>query len=200
MSPYESPVCLLVGPGRGRGVVSVPLARAADLYAGRRLVLRTVWHGTPNGSAPAPRTNWMWRSRRSTAHDYSLALQAAHRVVQVWPLSDYAPHAQYLVGRCLEAKGKDEAAFNAYQDIIEKYPKSAEYEDVLWRQYAIANRFLQRRMAQTLGLHPLSSFDGSTGRHVRQNCQQRPLQRCRPARAIAHRRRARKTEGLSRRR
>lgn len=75
-------------------------------------------------------------------HDYKTALHAAHRVLRVWPLSDYAPHAQYLVGRCLEATGRDEAAFNAYQNLIEKYPKSAEYEEVLWRQYVIANRFL----------------------------------------------------------
>jgi outer membrane protein assembly factor BamD len=75
-------------------------------------------------------------------HDYNLTLKAAHRVVRLWPLSDYSPRAQYLVGRCFEATGKDEAAFNAYQVIIEKYPRSAEYEDVLWRQYQIASRFL----------------------------------------------------------
>ena len=51
-------------------------------------------------------------------HDYGLALRAAHRVVRMWPLSDYAPHAQYLVGRCLEATGKDEMAFDAYQVIV----------------------------------------------------------------------------------
>ena len=37
--------------------------------------------------------------------DYGIALRAAHRVVRVWPLSDYAPHAEYLIGRCLEATG-----------------------------------------------------------------------------------------------
>jgi outer membrane protein assembly factor BamD len=60
----------------------------------------------------------------------------------VWPLSDYAPDAQYLIGRCFEATGKDEVAFNAYQTIIDKYPHSEKYEDVLWRQYGIATRFL----------------------------------------------------------
>lgn len=74
--------------------------------------------------------------------DYSNALRAAYRVVQVWPLSDYAPDAEYLMARCLEAKGKDEAAFKAYQAIIEKYPNSQRYEDVMWEQYKIADRFL----------------------------------------------------------
>src|SRR5689334_5740838 len=35
--------------------------------------------------------------------DYGLALKAARRVVRVWPLSDYAPQGQYLVGRSYEA-------------------------------------------------------------------------------------------------
>ena len=77
-----------------------------------------------------------------TNKDYTVTLHAAHRVLRVWPLSDYAPRAAYLVGRCLEMQHKDEAAFNAYQQIIEKYPKSGQYNEVLWRQYEIANRFL----------------------------------------------------------
>jgi outer membrane protein assembly factor BamD len=88
------------------------------------------------------------------SHDYSLALRAARRVVQVWPLSDYAPRAQYLVGRCLAEEGKDEMAFKAYQVIIEKYPKSAEYEEVLWRQYEIAARFLEGEWPKLWGYVP----------------------------------------------
>lgn len=90
-----------------------------------------------------------------TAKDYSTTLRAAHRVLRVWPLSDYAPRAQYLVGRCLEVKGKDEAAFNAYQNIIDKYPKSSQYNEVLWRQYAIAGRFLDGEWFKLWNLIPL---------------------------------------------
>ncbi len=92
--------------------------------------------------------------------DYTISLRAAHRVLRVWPLSDYAPHAEYLIGRCLEATGKDEAAFNAYQNIIQKYPKTAEYEEVLWRQYEISNRFLHGQWFKLWGYIPLySSMD-----------------------------------------
>jgi outer membrane protein assembly factor BamD len=87
--------------------------------------------------------------------DYSTTLHAAHRVVRVWPLSDYAPRAQYLIGRALEATSKDEAAFKAYQTVIEKYPKSSEYEEVLWRQYEIANRFLAGEWFRVLYYIPL---------------------------------------------
>ena len=90
-----------------------------------------------------------------TNNNYTVTLHAAHRILRVWPLSDYAPRAAYLVGRCLETQGKDEAAFNAYQQIIEKYPKSGQYNDVLWRQYEIANRFLGGEWFKIWNLIPL---------------------------------------------
>jgi len=92
------------------------------------------------------------------AKDYSMTMHAARRILRVWPLSDYAPRAEYLLGRCMEAKGKDELAFNSYQRIIEKHPKSTEYNEVLVRQYEIANRFLGgqwfRVFFNTIPLYP----------------------------------------------
>lgn len=74
--------------------------------------------------------------------DYSVALKAARRTANVWPFSDYAPEAQYLIGRCHEEKEQDEAAFKAYQKLVERYPKIPNYDEVILRQMAIANRFL----------------------------------------------------------
>jgi outer membrane protein assembly factor BamD len=120
--PFRSPAPLIYMPGEG-------------------------WYYEPFGE------NIQWKRDRAKdqlavaqqafdKHDYGTALHAANRVVRVWPLSDYAPDAQYLIARCFEATGKDEVAFNAYQIVIDKYPHSEKYEDVLWRQYGIANRFL----------------------------------------------------------
>jgi len=74
--------------------------------------------------------------------DYSLAQHAAHRILRVWPQSDFAPAAEFILAQCLEAEGKDEMAFNAYQSLIHKYPKSEEFTTALHKQYEIANRFL----------------------------------------------------------
>lgn len=90
-----------------------------------------------------------------TNKDYTVTMHAANRVLRLWPLSDYAPHAEYLVGRCLEVNHKDEAAFDAYQEIIEKFPKSGQYNEVLWRQYEIANRFLAGEWFKVWNLIPL---------------------------------------------
>jgi len=89
--------------------------------------------------------------------DYSLALKAARRVVKVWPLSDYAPRAQYLVGRCYEAKGKDEKAFTEYQKVLEKQPKIENFHEILQRQYEIANKYLAGKWFKLWGVIPIFS-------------------------------------------
>jgi outer membrane protein assembly factor BamD len=132
--PFRSPAPLIYTPGEG-------------------------WYYEPFGTT----TKWQ-RTRAKDqldvaeqafkVHDYNLALRAADRVVRVWPLSDYAPRAQYLVGCCLEVKGKNEMAFDAYQKIIQQYPKSAEYEEVLGRQYEIADRFLHGEWPRLWGYIP----------------------------------------------
>lgn len=89
------------------------------------------------------------------AKDYGLALRAARRTVKRWPLSDFAPDAQYLVGRVYEEKDYDERAFNEYQKLVEKYPRYEKYQDVLQRQYEIANRFLGGQWFKLWGYIPL---------------------------------------------
>jgi outer membrane protein assembly factor BamD len=99
-----------------------------------------------------------------TGKKYSIALRAAYRVLRVWPLSDYAPRAAYIVGRCQEVDGKDEAAFNSYQRIIEKYPKSPQYNEVLWRQFEIAGRFLNGEWFRLWNTIPLYTSMSETAK------------------------------------
>jgi outer membrane protein assembly factor BamD len=95
---------------------------------------------------------------------YKLALKAARRVVKIWPLSDYAGPAQYLVGRCYEARKMDERAFKEYQTALRRYPKMPNYDDVLQRQFAIATRFLNGQWFKLWGYIPFfPSMDKTAG-------------------------------------
>lgn len=85
---------------------------------------------------------------------YSLSLKAARRVLREWPLSDYAPRAQYLVGRCYQATGKEEKAFKTYQALVEKQPKIDNFDEILQRQYEIANQFLGGKWFKLWGFIP----------------------------------------------
>ncbi len=88
------------------------------------------------------------------AKKYGLALKAARRVVRVWPVSDYAPQAQYLVARCYEAKGRSDKAFKEYQKLVEKNPKGGDFRDVIQRQYDIANLYLGGKWFKLWGVIP----------------------------------------------
>ena len=109
--------------------------------------------------------------------DYKLSLKAARRTVRVWPLSDYAPQAQYLMARCMEAKGQDEKAFKAYQNLLEKYPKAINYEEVVQRQYQIANRIPGGQTFPAVGLCSVPPVHGQDGGHVQEGHQERSVQR-----------------------
>lgn len=87
--------------------------------------------------------------------DYDLTIKAAKRTVDQWPLSDFAPDAQYLLGRAYEEKGNDEKAFKSYQKVLEKYPKIANYQEVLQRQFEISNKYLAGKWFRLWGTIPL---------------------------------------------
>ncbi len=87
-------------------------------------------------------------------HEYRNALKAAKRVAKVWPLSDYAGPAQYLIGRCYEARKMDERAFKEYQKALTKYPKVTNYVEIQERQYEIARRFLGGQWFKIWGYIP----------------------------------------------
>ncbi len=97
------------------------------------------------------------------AHDIGLAMKAAQRTVRVWPLSDYASQSQYLIGRCYEAQGFEQKAFKHYQELLQKYPKTDKYEEVLKRQLAIAHRKLgAEHVYGSLGVETSSKVPGFT--------------------------------------
>jgi outer membrane protein assembly factor BamD len=93
--------------------------------------------------------------------DYGTALKAARYTLKQWPLAyDYAPEAQYLLGRCYEARHNDEKAFKEYQKLLEKFPKYDKSTEVLRRQSEIAGRFLGGQWFKLWGVIPFfSSMD-----------------------------------------
>jgi outer membrane protein assembly factor BamD len=96
--------------------------------------------------------------------DYSLAEKSSAYLLKKWPLSDYAPSAQYLLARCHEIDGNDEKAFKAYQKMFVTYPKSDKLNEALERQYEIGLRFLAGQRFLLWGFIPfLPSMEKTAG-------------------------------------
>ena len=70
------------------------------------------------------------------------ALKAYKGLLRRWPLSFFAPEAQYRVGKILEDEGDFYTAFAAFQKMVTKYPSSDYFEQALDEQYRIANLYL----------------------------------------------------------
>ena len=70
------------------------------------------------------------------------ALKAYKGLLRRWPLSFFAPEAQYRVGKILEDQGDFYNAFQAFQKMVTKYPSSDYFSQALNEQYRIANLYL----------------------------------------------------------
>ena len=132
-----------------------------------------IWRPGEGWTYETPGEDVTWRKQRAREQmdvaqaafdkkNYSLALRAARRVVNTWPLSDYAPQARYLVGRCYEAQGREEKAFDEYQKLLENQPRIDNYNEILQRQCAITDLYLAGRWFRVLGYIPLYPSMGRT--------------------------------------
>jgi outer membrane protein assembly factor BamD len=70
------------------------------------------------------------------------ALKAYKNLLRRWPLSFFAPEAQFRVGKILEDTADFAGAFKAFQTMVQKYPSSDYFEQALNEQYRIANLYL----------------------------------------------------------
>ncbi len=70
------------------------------------------------------------------------ALKAYRSLLRRWPLSFFAPEAQFRMGKILEDEGDFNSAFQAFQKMVQKYPSSNYFEQAMGEQYRIANLYL----------------------------------------------------------
>jgi len=70
------------------------------------------------------------------------ALKAYKNLLRRWPLSFFAPEAQFRVGKILEEEADFYTAFQSFQKMVQKYPSSTYFEQALGEQYRIANLYL----------------------------------------------------------
>lgn len=78
-----------------------------------------------------------------------------HALVATWPASPEAPTAQYEWARMLEDRGALQDAFDQYQVLMERYAAQFRFEEILARQYDLANRTMaSRRLRFLFGGYP----------------------------------------------
>lgn len=70
------------------------------------------------------------------------AMKAYKGLLRRWPLSFFAPEAQFRLAKIQEDEADYPNAFKSFQTMVKKYPSSEYFDQALGEQYRIANLYL----------------------------------------------------------
>ena len=83
---------------------------------------------------------------------YEEAKREFRKLLKAYPKSAEAAEAQYYLGLTEEEQGKLYEAYQAYQMVIDKYPFSERIQEVIEREYKIAEKFMAGEKRKALGV------------------------------------------------
>lgn len=109
------------------------------------------WIWTPEGGwmnekdivKESPKAQWDHAQELEKKEEYNNAICAYKSLIRAYPASPLAPKAQLKAAECYEREGLLYEAFQAYQKLLENYPKEIDLEDILKRQNRIGELFIK---------------------------------------------------------
>src|SRR5580658_1531127 len=90
---------------------------------------------------------------------YRAAIPAYRRLIVRWPLSSSTQEARMGLAKCYGAIGYHYKAFQTYQELLKKHPNTPHFDEVLQRQFEIANLFLAGERQKAWGIRWFPSMD-----------------------------------------
>ena len=112
-----------------------------------------------NAVKDTPKEQFEWAMSFYNARDYQRAAFEFDKLAKQYEFSDYASKAQYYVGLCYEDMQKYYMAFENYQKAIDNFPHLSNMDEVLARQYAIGNIYLEKQNPKVLGNDIMAPLD-----------------------------------------
>ncbi len=99
-----------------------------------------------------PQKQFDWAMSFLESKDYKRAIGEFEKLIKNYPLSKLASEAQFNLGLCYENMGEYYRAFENYQLVIDKYPYTERVDEIIEREYRIANLFYTGQKAKILGM------------------------------------------------
>ncbi len=87
-----------------------------------------------------------------------VAMEKFREITKKYPSAKVAPEAYYRLGTVYEETGDFLKAFKTYKTLVESYPQSERFSEVIEREFHIANIFLSGKKAKLAGLEILPSL------------------------------------------
>jgi len=92
-----------------------------------------------------PQEQFEWAKGYFDQGDYRKALSEFRKLVRKFKKDRLAPEAMFYIGQCYEEIGKIYKAYEEYQNIIKTYPLTERLEQIVERQYVIAEKYYSKR-------------------------------------------------------
>lgn len=90
--------------------------------------------------------------------EYPKAITEFEKLIKHYPRAREAADAQYYIGVSFEKQDRVYEAFKAYQMVIDKYPFSERFPEVMAKEYEIGNQLLEGKSSKS-GFFDFSSSD-----------------------------------------
>ncbi|MBU3934094.1 MAG: outer membrane protein assembly factor BamD [Candidatus Omnitrophica bacterium] len=100
----------------------------------------------------SPQKQFDWAMSFFESGDYKRAIAEFEKLLKHYPLSKLASRAQFHLAQAYEKMGEYYRAFENYQQAIDKYPYTEKVEEIIEKEYRIANLFYSGQKAKILGL------------------------------------------------
>ena len=107
----------------------------------------------------SPKEQFDWAMSFYNARDFQRAASEFEKLAKQYEFSEYASKAQYYVGLCYENMNKYYLAYQNYQKAIDNFPHIANTEEILAREFAIANLYLSKPSPKILGTDIMPPLD-----------------------------------------
>jgi outer membrane protein assembly factor BamD len=110
------------------------------------------WVNPKNLPKDNPKEQFAYAKSYFDNHKYEDAKRELHKLLKAYPKSAEAAESQYYLGLTEEAQGKPYEAYLAYQLVIDKYPFSERIQEIIEKEYKIAEKFMSGEKRKALGI------------------------------------------------
>jgi outer membrane protein assembly factor BamD len=106
-----------------------------------------------------PKEQFDWAMSFYNAKDYKRSAIEFEKLAKQYEFSEYASKAQYYAGLSYEDMGKPYMAFQAYQKAIDNFPHIENIDEIISREFKIANMYAEKDNPKILGTDIMTSTD-----------------------------------------
>jgi outer membrane protein assembly factor BamD (BamD/ComL family) len=110
------------------------------------------WINPKRTVKPTPKEQFDFAKAFYDEKKYEEAKREFKKLLGKYPKSFEASESQYYLGALEEAQGNLYEAYQAYQKVIDKYPFSERIQEIIEREYKIAERFMAGEKRKAIGM------------------------------------------------